>query len=575
MEKEVLIIFKTHLDIGYTDYAENVISRYIDKYVPNAIKLGYELKDTDTPFVWNVGSWIIWEALKHDTDGKVEKAVKDGILNWHALPYTSHTELMSPELFEYGLSISEKLDKRFGRKTIGAKMTDVPGHTMGMIPLMRKYGVEFLHIGINVASSPVPVPPLFKWKNGDSSINVMYSSGYGDIMEFDEFVVYFAHTNDNLGPQSTEEIINVYKEAQKRFPGCKFVASTIDSIANRVKEITDLPVIDKELGDTWIHGAATDPQKLSRYKKLLRYFNQNTDKNYDIFDNLFLVPEHTWGMCVELYFHTTEYYTHQKLENCPQTLKSVIEKSWAEQRGYIEKAENIMGVQPDYPVKQPDLSDYTKADIPNSMDYEISWQLFDNSDFERYTKEYLRLTPKIEEWAIWDNTKVGLPDYTGGIYVPQITEAYEKGNEKLYKLEFDKALSEEHGLPYFYLSVCDGNIELKWFDKKASRLPQAFWFKIKGLTEDWELDKLGCWIKPDDIIGSPLISAVNSGIRNKDVEIEMVDSTLVAPYGRNLLRYNLAGLKQDLYFNLYNNMWNTNFPQWYSDDSIFRFNVKK
>ena len=27
--------------------------------------------------------------------------------------------------------------------------------------------------------------------------------------------------------------------------------------------------------------------------------------------------------------------------------------------------------------------------------------------------------------------------------------------------------------------------------------------------------------------------------------------------------------------NLYNNIWNTNFPMWYSDDALFRFIKKK
>lgn len=575
MNKEVLVIFKTHLDIGYTDYAENVIRKYIENYIPNAIKIGYELKDTDTPFAWNVGSWIIWKALQEDKDGVVEQAIKDGILNWHALPYTSHTELMSPELFEYGLNISKKLDERFNRKTIGAKMTDVPGHTIGMVPLMQKYGVEFLHIGINEASSPAPVPEVFQWKNGNSSIYVMYSLAYGGIMEFDDFVVYFAHTNDNLGPQSAQEVVDVYAEAARRFPGCRLVPATIDSIAHRVSKMKHLPVIEKEIGDTWIHGAATDPQKLSRYKNALRFFDENKAGDYDISDNLFLIPEHTWGMCVQVYFNTTDYYTHRELEKCPAEMKFVIEKSWLEQREYVSRVEKLFGIQSAYPVSLPDLSDYTKTEIPDGIAYEVSWQLFDNSDFERYKKEYLRLTPQNEEWALWDNVKVGLPDYTGGIYLPHITEAYEKDENKLYKLEFDEELIEKYGLPYFYMSVCNENVEISWFGKKDSRLPQAFWFKMKGFNEDWELDKLGCWIKPENIIGSPLISAVNKGIRNSEIEIDMLDSALVAPYGRNLLRYNLQESEQDLYFNLYNNIWNTNFRLWYSDDSIFRFRIKR
>ena len=117
MIKEVFLIFKTHLEIGFTDYAENVVNKYIEQYIPAAIKVGYELKNTDTPFVWTVGSWLVWESLKQDEDGIVEQAIKDDIITWHALPFTTHTELMNEALFKYGLSLSERLDKRFGKKT--------------------------------------------------------------------------------------------------------------------------------------------------------------------------------------------------------------------------------------------------------------------------------------------------------------------------------------------------------------------------------------------------------------------------------------------------------------------------
>ena len=141
----------------------------------------------------------------------------------------------------------------------------------------------------------------------------------------------------------------------------------------------------------------------------------------------------------------------------------------------------------------------------------------------------------------------------------------------LYKLEFEKEAVEKYGLPYFYAEI-DGNaIEIKWFDKAASRLPQAFWLKLKGFNENWELNKMGQWIKPEDIIGSPLISAVDTGVRNSEYEIITEDAALVAPFGRRLLQYTDKNLKQDLYFNLYNNIWNTNYPMWYSDDAKFVF----
>ena len=63
-------------------------------------------------------------------------------------------------------------------------------------------------------------------------------------------------------------------------------------------------------------------------------------------------------------------------------------------------------------------------------------------------------------------------------------------------------------------------------------------------------------------------------MRNSHVEIRPLDSALVAPYGRRLLQYGCSRDAQDLYFNLYNNIWNTNFPIWYGDDAMFRFVVE-
>ena len=55
-KKEVLVIFKTHLDIGFTDFSKTIKEKYIKTFIPNAIRVGYELKDTETPFVWTTGS---------------------------------------------------------------------------------------------------------------------------------------------------------------------------------------------------------------------------------------------------------------------------------------------------------------------------------------------------------------------------------------------------------------------------------------------------------------------------------------------------------------------------------------
>lgn len=301
--------------------------------------------------------------MKNDKDKKIENAIKDGIIRWHALPYTSHTELMNKKLFEYGLSLSKNLDERFGITTTAAKMTDVPGHTVAMVPSLSKAGVKFLHIGVNPASTVPPVPDIFRWEYKGDSIIVMYQGAYGLPMEFEDFVVYFAHTNDNLGPQNKEEIIKIYDEIKEKYPDAEVKAATLEDLAEKVCSLKDLPVVDKEIGDTWIHGAATDPEKLSRYRKLLRHIEKNDIKEKDISDNLLLVPEHTWGLSVQGHFPFEKDYTYEEMKKYEGTKEyEMMVKSWEEQREYVRCAEKLFEITPDYPVCEFDLSGYEETE---------------------------------------------------------------------------------------------------------------------------------------------------------------------------------------------------------------------
>ena len=129
--KKVIVVSKTHLDLGFTDYAENIKRKYIDKFIPEAIDLAEKVNtDEKKNFVWTTGSWIIKEALKDENcKHKLEKALKEDNIAPHAMPFTTHTELLDTDSLDFGLSIVDALDELRGRKTVRAKMTDVPGHT--------------------------------------------------------------------------------------------------------------------------------------------------------------------------------------------------------------------------------------------------------------------------------------------------------------------------------------------------------------------------------------------------------------------------------------------------------------
>jgi hypothetical protein len=64
--KTVHVVFKTHLDIGFTDYARSVTARYMNEYIPAAIDIARQMREEGGKerFLWTTGAWLIHEYLK-------------------------------------------------------------------------------------------------------------------------------------------------------------------------------------------------------------------------------------------------------------------------------------------------------------------------------------------------------------------------------------------------------------------------------------------------------------------------------------------------------------------------------
>ena len=64
--KKVIVVFKTHLDIGFTGLAEDVLRRYCDDFIPAAVELAFRVNTgAQKKFVWTVGSYLIRYYLEH------------------------------------------------------------------------------------------------------------------------------------------------------------------------------------------------------------------------------------------------------------------------------------------------------------------------------------------------------------------------------------------------------------------------------------------------------------------------------------------------------------------------------
>ncbi len=633
--KKIIVLFKTHLDVGFTDFSANVVQNYMDSFIPQALNLARSMRGQEERFVWTTGSWLIAEFLKQaspEMRRRMEEAISLGEIAWHGLPFTTHTELMDRDLFRYGLGISQKLDRRFGVRTIGAKMTDVPGHTRAMVPELARAGIRFLHIGVNAASSVPEVPTLFRWQwDSGEEVLVMYNSAYGSYTEIPgtDTAVYFAHTNDNLGPQKEEEVVALYRKLHEQYPDAEIRAGTLNDLAEAAMCASGLPVIRAEIGDSWIHGVGSDPEKVRQYRELLRVCREFPDEvREDAYRELLLIPEHTWGLDVKTHLGTFgqngqgehRYYLRSEFEAARSGEKfRKMEQSWKEQRGYAERAAAVISAKTGkdckaMPVSFPDFSGWEKLPLLETVSIEeyavqfdrtgsicllkneqkifadgghkwgeLLYQAFSAEDYKQFQDAYI--TNRFD-WALEDFGKIGMEKagVTSQILSPRLAALYRNKNRLAALVSFDGQEHEKLGAPakaalVYTLEHESIGVELIWTEKPANRLPEALWLGFSPVGEKVSgISKLARWIDPANVVqkGGRKLHATDYGVRLSQTVIETLDCPLVNIGKPALLRFDDSPIpvEDGVFFNLYNNVWGTNFVMWYEEDASFRFWVK-
>ncbi|MBK1793206.1 DUF5054 domain-containing protein [Devosia sp. WQ 349] len=634
-EQQIHLIFKTHLDIGFTDHAKRVRQQYHEQFIPQAIATGahFYAEDPANPkFIWTTGAWLIWDHLQTQSAEKVarlEDAIRKGLIAWHGLPFTSHTELMSPKMFRAALSFSRELDKRFGKTTIAAKMTDVPGHTLGMVPLMAEAGLRFLHLGVNTAS-PVPdVPPIFRWRAEDGSeIVVMYQNSYGatDFPAGPDLGLSFAHTNDNIGPQSVGQTVEALRELHHANPGALIKASTLDAFGQAMWERReDFPIIDKEIGDSWIHGAASDPVKLSQYKALERFYenlDQPTEERETFARRLAMVAEHTWGVDIKTYLRDDQAFDQAQFEHARKIdyRFQYAEQSWQEQRDYMHDALSDLSAEDRAAASQalaelvpiaprapragnqisdggwmadldPSTGDIARLVSPEGVEiagshgalFGYRHETYDWAELQRHLDSYLQHR---QEWAILDHDKPGLQNAKTArtaSFAPTHIGVDANAQVAIAAISRDEAahvgIPARHDIAIRRISHKSVEVSLTLRDKPANRIPEAGFFAFTPAgAAAWSLRKMASWKDSAHIVragGGQLqaIEAARTTFDQIELTIEPIDSALVCPAGSDFIPFQpeIPDFSQGLRFNLYNNKWGTNFPMWWDGTVQFRF----
>ena len=355
--QQVLVMFKCHLDVGFIDTQAAVIHKYFAQFYPQAIAIAQQMrresKNDQSQYIWTTGSWLLYRYLEQASSEdrrRMEQAIAQGDIAWHALPFSWQTELLDRSAIAGCLGFSKVLDNRFGRHTTGAKMTDVPGHSRGLIRPLSEGGVRFLNIGVNSASTPPDVPDLFVWKDPDGSkLIVMYHrKAYGGIVVVpgSKLAVAVEVRDDNSGPHTPEEIRKIHEELRATFPNATIQPADLTAIANAVQPYEHgLPVVTQEIGDTWIYGVASDPLKVARFRELLRLrrrwiqsgnFQIGDSTDLALLQNAALAAEHTWGTDTKTWLDFGHYTPKALLAMLASPNYRTVTSSWAEKRADID-----------------------------------------------------------------------------------------------------------------------------------------------------------------------------------------------------------------------------------------------
>ena len=385
--REVIVIIKTHFDIGYTHRVKEIVHHYRTDMIDRAMDIMDESKSLppEQQFAWTGPGWVMskvlddWDGQTPERRQRLDDYVKAGKFQFHALPFTLESDACEPEEMARGFIFTSDLCRRYGMSLPrSGKKTDVPSHGGALATVLAHGGVKFMHIGCNWPSGTVKTPGLFWWEGPDGSrVLTFYSNTYGTCVppwlprwycDADPLIgrslapppdwtypVWPAIivTPDNSGPPKAGDVKTLFEEAANHLPGVKVRMGTMDDFVDAMLQANpEIPVVKGEMPDTWVHGIMSDPGgiKLSRevHPQIAAAEALHTQLNLwgvaqapvaaavaFAYENILLYGEHTWGRAPQVIEFGAAF---RKLD--PESYAE-LEASWEDKTDYIREATRI------------------------------------------------------------------------------------------------------------------------------------------------------------------------------------------------------------------------------------------
>ena len=661
MIKKIILVFKTHFDIGFTDLAANVIRNYSTGMLQQVIETCRSTEHLGPlKYVWTMPAWPLRYILDHcdpEVRTELERLIRNGRIVWHALPFTSHTDCCAPEEYARALLSARELSERFGKPyPIAGKMTDVPGHGLMLPELLSQAGIRFLHLGCNEFATPPDVPRLFFWQSPQGGqVLTMYSrGGYGTSLLPPKdwpFPVWMAlmHTSDNCGPQTADIIQRLAEKARRAYPDAEIVCGTLDDFYRELEscDLSAVPVVNGDLADTWIHGVGSYPREVSMLREnriharqlhqayAARLFGGGTPISgwKELWDEYYeqtaLFEEHTWGADVKTFLGNARVYDKEDFEEARLTAPyQFMERSWKEQSLRMEKAAAVLQTADALlPAESPaEVSlcelEYAEQDgkvtvtsayflmrwdaasgrIESVTDRRLGAEIlkshgdrgvfsyrYDRAGIEDVTAVLRSYGYRFTDWGILDYGRVQYPECEHLTFTPLFDSCEQLPDQVRFHFRTGES-SEQYGDGRFLTLIvrfpADGtiSIELIMRDKQASAFIEAGSLIIPLADQARYLLGRPCAeIDPrTQIVHCAnhsfycLEDRVTAYGPSSRVTVFPADTPLMAIGSSGLYEYEPdfpEGRPAELWFDLFNNMWGTNFPQWIGGSFRWRFTL--
>ncbi len=349
-EKTIYLLHHSHVDIGYTQ-VQSQVQRIQWHNLEKALQ--YAEENSNRPageqFKWNVEvMWPLVTWMRQAAPAEKErmvKAIREGRIELDALFANELTGLCRPEELMHLVAPARHLADSIGVPLRTAMISDIPGYTWGLVPVLAQNGVKYFSIGTNTFDHIGHILPEmgdkpFYWQSPSGKEKVLcwihgkgYSMFHGALENhtaenalrekqifdylkelhkkgypYDMVALRYNIGSDNGPPDSLlSEAVKRWNE--KYFSPRMVIATVGELFGDLEKKYGDrIPVLRGDLTPYWSDGAyssaletAMNRASAERIVQASTLFSLLPAVTYpagafeEAWENILLYDEHTWG----------------------------------------------------------------------------------------------------------------------------------------------------------------------------------------------------------------------------------------------------------------------------------------